>query len=409
MPELRLAFQPFPAQEAHFRRKVNMPSARWDALERGEHAHGFMVAGLARLDVLDDIRRAVQDAISKGETLEDFRKRFDAAVAGKWSGFTGDGSAKGRAWRTRIIYQTNLRTSYMAGRWETLQRFAYLRYQHNTAVNFREAHKALDDKIIARDDPWWDTHYPPNGWGCRCSVTGVSEAGLRALRGKDGKPDAPPAPDKDNTPPPEWAYHVGKQSRSMAAAEQFGRKVMGLPPDWRKIALDDAQRRQVDWMADWGGFVDAAANTHRSTGAVTPVGFIEHTLLDALAQPIQRRRSVTQGLEASSALLAISDRQLVHALRETKGEDLPIIQEALRQLPTWIYAPDTLVYRQASPDNLVYGRPLQDGRVVAVYVRIATLPGRVPPVNRVASNWVITAEVRTPEEMADYVPLRGGQ
>ena len=408
MPELRLAFQPFPAQEAYFRRKINYPSARWDDLRHGDHAHGFMVAGLTRLDVLDDVRQAVQKAISEGETLEDFRKRFDAAVAGKWSGFTGDGTPKGRAWRTRIIYQTNLRTSYMAGRWETLKNFPYLRYQHNTLANPREDHKAWNGRIIATSDPWWDTHYPPNGWGCRCTVTGVSEARLRALRGDAGADGAPGFSERDE-PPPEWAYHVGKQARSMAAAEQFGKKVMGLPPDWRKIALDDAQRRQVDWMADWPGFVADAASSHHSVGAATPVGFISDDVLQALAAPVERRHTTTPGLQPVSALLAMTDRQLVHAMREAKGEELPLILLTLQELQSWIYTPSTRVYRQASPDNLVYARPLDDGRFVAVYVRIDTQPARMPPDGRIASNWVITAAVRTPEQMADYALLKGGE
>jgi len=97
----------------------------------------------------------------------------------------------------------------VAGRWETLKDFPHLQYQHNTVKNPREEHRAWDGKIIKTDDPWWQTHYPPNGWGCRCTVTGVSEARLRAL-GKTA-PDTAPGPSAGD-PPPEWAYHVGEAS-----------------------------------------------------------------------------------------------------------------------------------------------------------------------------------------------------
>jgi uncharacterized protein with gpF-like domain len=40
--------------------------------------------------------------------------------------------------------------------------------------------------ILRADDPWWKTHYPPNGWGCQCTVHAVSLQELRDKYGKDG-------------------------------------------------------------------------------------------------------------------------------------------------------------------------------------------------------------------------------
>ena len=216
MPEIRGNFGSLPEAERYFRDKVNLPTRRWDELMRGQHARAFVVAGATRDALLTDLREAVDKAISEGETLEDFRARFRQIVERNgWHGWTGEDRPGGEAWRTAVIYHTNLRTSYMAGRWETLKRFPYLKYKHNTKRNPREAHKAWDGKIIATDDPWWQTHYPPNGWGCRCTVIGVSQAKLRA----EGKtPDqAPPIIDGD--PPPEWAYHVGHASSGRQLAE----------------------------------------------------------------------------------------------------------------------------------------------------------------------------------------------
>ena len=114
-------------------------------------------------------------------------------------------AARRQAWRTATIYHTNLRTAYQAGRWETLKNFPFLRYKHNTVRNPREQHKAWDGVILPSDHPWWDTHYTPNGWGCRCTVLGVSAAKMKAMGWKVSEPPAPIQGD----PPPEWAYHVG--------------------------------------------------------------------------------------------------------------------------------------------------------------------------------------------------------
>lgn len=147
-----------------------------------------------KADLIDDLRMAVQKGIDQGTTLEEFRRDFEAIVAHHgWTGWTGEGTAAGRAWRTRVIYETNLRTSYAAGRHAQLKAagFPYLRYKHNDNVMVpRPHHLALDGKIYRADDPFWNRAFPPSGFGCQCWVEGVSEREMKRL-GKDG-PDTPP-------------------------------------------------------------------------------------------------------------------------------------------------------------------------------------------------------------------------
>ena len=85
----------------------------------------------------------------------------------------------GRNWRTRVIYDTNMSTSYAAGQWQQLQDVKqyrpYWRYRHSHAsVEPRELHLAWDGLVLEADDPWWHTHYPPNGWGCKCYVESLT-------------------------------------------------------------------------------------------------------------------------------------------------------------------------------------------------------------------------------------------
>lgn len=162
----------FAEQIAFFQAKLNLPTARWDDLLRAAHDRAFVVAGAMQADLLADLREAVRKGIEDGATLEQFRKDFARIVEKNgWTGWTGEGTAGGEAWRTKVIYETNLRSSYAAGRYQQMQaikeRRPYWRYRHNDSViNPRPEHLALDGKIVHADDPFWQTHFPPNGWGC---------------------------------------------------------------------------------------------------------------------------------------------------------------------------------------------------------------------------------------------------
>lgn len=180
----------FREQIDFFRQKTNLPTASWTAIQHEEHDRAFVVAGAMRDDLLTDFRSAVDKAISQGTTLEEFRKDFDRIV--DTHGWTYNG---GRNWRSRVIYETNLRTSYSAGRWAQIQEVKvsrpFVRYRHNDAViNARPEHVAWDGMVLPVDSPWIKLHWTPNGWGCQCYYDSLSQADLDEL-GKKG-PDTPP-------------------------------------------------------------------------------------------------------------------------------------------------------------------------------------------------------------------------
>jgi hypothetical protein len=219
-----------PAAE-YFRQKLNLPTLRWDDLWQGQHARAFVVAGATRDALLKDLREAVRAAIEDGIAFETFRKQFEEIVArNKWTGWTGESTDAGRAWRARIIYKTNLRTSHAAGRYRQMTdpavvaHMPYWQYRHNTLINPREEHQGWNGLVLRWDDPWWQTHYPPNGWGCNCDVRPLSERQLRKL-GKT-KPDAAPGPG-DGDPPPEWAYNVGEAAWGKPVADEIVRSARG--------------------------------------------------------------------------------------------------------------------------------------------------------------------------------------
>ncbi len=184
---------PFEEANTFFREKLNVPTPRWNALFRSAHAKAFTVAGALKEDLLIDLRKSVQKGIVDGTTLQTFRKEFDEIVQRHGWGYKG-----GRNWRTRVIYDTNLRSAYAAGRWKQFQDTAttrpYLRYRHGDSRVPRPEHLKWDGLILRHDDPWWSTHYPPNGWGCSCYAESLSDRELKA-KGL-----------AVSTPPPEKTY-----------------------------------------------------------------------------------------------------------------------------------------------------------------------------------------------------------
>jgi SPP1 gp7 family putative phage head morphogenesis protein len=182
---------------AFLRQKIRLPTRAWTDLWEGQHARAFVVAGAQSDALLADFHEAVTKAIAEGGTLEDFRKDFDRIVAAH--GWSYKGSP---GWRSKVIFQTNLRTAYSAGRWEQLQRVKkvrpYLRYVAVLDGRTRPLHRHWHGTVLPIDDDWWKTHFPPNGWNCRCSVQSVSERDL-ARFGFKLSPAAPPSPLVDRT------------------------------------------------------------------------------------------------------------------------------------------------------------------------------------------------------------------
>ncbi len=171
-----------PFQEAidFYRNKLRLPTASWTDIWEGQHSSAFVVAGAMRDELLEDLQTSVGKAIKDGSTIQQFRKDFDQIVAKHGWQYKG-----GRNWRTRVIYDTNLRQAYNAGRERQMQnpelrkRRPYGLYKHSDAVeNPRPDHLSWDGTVLPLDDPWWETHTPQNGWGCQCQKFMLSDRDL---------------------------------------------------------------------------------------------------------------------------------------------------------------------------------------------------------------------------------------
>lgn len=164
----------------------------WQDMLDAAHNQAFTVAKAMRLDLLSDIRESLERALQEGKTLKQFTSELQPVLEkqgwwGKQVVVDSDGNAEmvqlGSPQRLKTIYQTNLQSSYMAGRQATMEESVethpYWRYIAVMDGKTRPSHAALNGVVYRHDDPVWFTIFPPNGFNCRCRVTAVSEAAVK--------------------------------------------------------------------------------------------------------------------------------------------------------------------------------------------------------------------------------------
>ncbi|EGJ49040.1 phage minor head protein [Desulfocurvibacter africanus] len=183
----------------YFRRKDLKPSFSYKDVWREEHATNFVVAKAMQLDVLTEIRAEVDRALAEGRTLQQFQKDLKPRLEslGWWGRkdmvdpLTGEEREVqlGSPRRLRTIYRTNMRTARAAGQWERIERtkqgLPYLLYQLGPSREHRPEHVAWHGLLLPVDDPFWTTHLPPNGWGCKCRVRQVTKTEAERIK-RDG-------------------------------------------------------------------------------------------------------------------------------------------------------------------------------------------------------------------------------
>jgi SPP1 gp7 family putative phage head morphogenesis protein len=220
---------------AYFRQKGLSPSFAWQDVWQDEHAKGFAIAKMVERDQLEHAYEQISRAIG-GETnydtvINELTKRWQAdgwwGVQEVTDPLTGKlrtvqlGSQR----RAQFIVETNARVANMAGRWNRLwanrKNKPYLIYISRLDGRERPEHRAWHGTILPIDHPWWDSHYPPCGWRCRCRVLAFSARELEARGLKVTEP--PKFPLRQYINPrtgeiskveqgidPGWSHNVGK-------------------------------------------------------------------------------------------------------------------------------------------------------------------------------------------------------
>jgi hypothetical protein len=253
----------------YFDRRPSVPTFDWRDIAPREHALGFTVAKTAGYDVIDDLRAAVRQAVVDRKSFETFRAELTPVLQAKgWWGrkiatdpVTGrDGIVQlGSPRRLRTIYWANVASAEAAGEWARTQQtkdvLPFLEYLVSLAEHKRPEHLGWVGTTLSVDDPWWATHYPPNGWLCRCRVRQISRPA--AERAPADRRDAPPVEmrawrnrrtgETEMVPvgiDPGWQHNPGVM-RDRTLSRNLAGALDRMPEEARRRAVQDLARHPL--------------------------------------------------------------------------------------------------------------------------------------------------------------------
>lgn len=193
MADLSALFKLRPDRAADYllAKGLKLTGPYWE-LDGPLHSQAFTVANLAKLDILADIKGALQGAIDAGRTEKWFKDQLVGVLQQK--GWWGPGVSvdpvnleakvvqQGSLRRLQTIYRTNLQSAYMAGRHrqalEQIDRAPWAQYLAVRDNRTRPAHAALHGQVFRLDSPEWGVVSPPNGYSCRCRARYLSDREL---------------------------------------------------------------------------------------------------------------------------------------------------------------------------------------------------------------------------------------
>jgi SPP1 gp7 family putative phage head morphogenesis protein len=267
---------------AYFRAKGLKTSYSYaDALGEANDA-AFTVAKMMDVDMLGMVRASLDSAMANGVSFGEWRKELTPILqaAGWWGKSTITDPATGvteraqlgSAWRLETIFRTNMQAAYAQGHWRQIEEQAevapFLMYDAVDDFRTRPLHNSWDNKVLPVTSAWWKTHYPPNGYNCRCGVIQLDGRQLRDM-GISVQPEPPDDGEYQWTNP-----RTGdKQMIPNGIDPGFNRSPGGYSADLRTLMREKVQALPDDM---------AEAVALSLIGTLTLTGSIEQAALNEL-------------------------------------------------------------------------------------------------------------------------------
>lgn len=301
--------------------------------------------------------------------------------------------------RLRTIYSVNLRSAYQKAQYErtmTSELHPYLMYRVGNSQKHREQHLAWDCLVLPKNDPFWNNHFPPNGYGCKCYTRAVTEARKQRYEREDI--NVPPATDgsgggmlriKTEAPPdiyrnyfnerkgtierlpkgitPGFNWNQGQTGRMIPVLQECLKKAQSEMPQAVDGVIKTLQTSTI-YRDELSAFVDEAYR-NKSLKRIdktntTAVGFFDRKITDFLR---------TKGIDASVRNVIVLEQSLITSekflKRHTAAGNAPLPQDWKNLLD---YLADADVYWEYKKEKstLLFLKKLSDLQYLKIAVDV---------------------------------------
>lgn len=178
-------------------RGVVLPKIYYGKLQGLARSLAFTITGIEKLTLIQKILDTLNESMEQGESFYNWKKKIKNRSI----------SLELPKHRLELIFRNAVQNAYSRGRSEHFYRHKktrpYLKYSAVNDSRTRPSHGAMHGTVLPVDDPWWNTHTPPNGHACRCTVMSLSEKQTKRLGGTT-------YPEPEASPDPGWNYNLRK-------------------------------------------------------------------------------------------------------------------------------------------------------------------------------------------------------
>lgn len=242
----------------------------------------------------------------------------------------------------------------------------------------RPSHAALHGKVFRYDHPFWQSHYPPNGFNCRCRVRALSKRRLDELGLRVTEEDAQlhtheveAGVDKRSgeivtttvttfddgkvkmTPDVGWSYHPG--AAAFGVDQTMIRKLLEVKDAALREAvvqeLNNSPARQLSFSL-WATRI---MQSRRAGNGIHTLGFLP----EAIARAVQARTG-----QAPARLLAVSEKNLFHADSDKHHKTgVALLPEDVAALPGLLAKPKAVLWDKRHKNLIIIAKTPDDGHM----------------------------------------------